>query len=155
MKYGWLVAGLCVSTATACQSKGEAPEQATKPIDAAGAADALRKAGLPVQSVVVVTEKSDDNQLLGRPGQYTSKVFFYDGRHPKVPDSDEGENTIEVFPDDASAKRRRDYIAGVTEGIGMLTQYQYLNGRVLVRLDKVVLPSEAKGYEKAIAALRE
>ena len=122
------------------------------PANAAEVATALVKAGLPVVNVVVLTEAGDTNQLLGRPGQYTSKAFFYDKRHPKA-EGDEGENTIEVFDSAADAKTRRDYIARVTEGVAFATQYQLLRGKVLVRLDKALLPSESKQYDQALSSI--
>ncbi len=118
-------------------------------------ADAFKTAGLPVVNVVTVTEKSDDNHLLGRPGQYTSKIFFYDNRHQKskIEGDEQGENTIEVFPTAIGAQRRREYVERVSSGIPSLTQYQYTKGPVLVRLDHVLLPLEAKQYEAALAKM--
>lgn len=112
---------------------------------------AMRDAKLPIVDINSVSEVTDDNHLLGRPGQYTSKLFFYDARHPKA-EGTEGENTIEVFANPLDAKRRHDYIDQITSGVGMLTQYQILHGPVLMRLDKVLLPAEAKAYEKAMKA---
>jgi len=109
--------------------------------------------GLPVSDIKTVTAADDSNQLLGRPGQYTSKLFFYDSRHPKVEESDENENTIEVFNSAEDAKARHDYIKSVTKGVAFLTQYQLLQGRVLVRLDKAMLPDEVEGYKAALATI--
>lgn len=135
---------------------GNAEEsKAPVPSTAIEVAEALKRAKLPVIKIEQLSEVSDDNHLLGRPGQYTSKLFFYDARHPKSAEDDEGENTIEVFSNAVDAKRRHDYIDNIVGGVGMLTQYQILRGPVLVRLDKVVLPSEAKAYENALdAAMR-
>jgi hypothetical protein len=127
---------------------------AAQPLNASGVAAALKSGGLPVQNIVAVTEASDDNKMLGRPGQYTSKVFFYDRRHPKNNGNDAGENTVEVFANAEDAARRRDYVAEVTKSMPLLTQYSYLNGTILVRLSKDLLPSEAKQYEEAVDSLR-
>lgn len=120
----------------------------------ANARDVLKTfvgAKIGVGAVSDVSAASDDNHLLGRPGQYTSKLFFYDSRHPKPKgDSDEGENTIEVFANPADAKTRRDYVEGITHGIPMLLQYQILRGNVLVRLSNVVLPQEADQYKRIV-----
>ncbi len=158
MRYG-LALGLGVLVLGGCGSEQQqtpASPHATAsaaPLDAAGVASAFKKAGLPVTSIKVLDEASDDNHLLGRPEQYTSKVFFYDGRHPQQAGSEEGENTIEVFANAADAKTRDDYIAGVTKGVAFAQQYRYLHGRTLVRLDKIMLPSEAKRYEAALHSL--
>jgi len=138
------------------QKQPSAPPQATASaplLDATGVANAFKKAGLPVTSIKALDEASDDNHLLGRPAQYTSKVFFYDGRHPQQAGSEEGENTIEVFADAADAKTRDDYIAGVTKGVAFAQQYRYLHGRTLVRLDKVLLPLEAKRYDAVLQSM--
>ncbi len=114
----------------------------------------LAAAKLPVRDVVSVTAESDDNHLLGRPGQYTSKVFFYDGRHPKRTGDDEGENTIEAFNNPIDAKRRHDYVDAMTKDMPMLLQYQYLEGNVLLRLHKVLTPAEAKAYQTALTGMK-
>lgn len=147
-----LVLSACGGAPMASNKVDAAPTPAETAATATEVAEGLRKAGLPIVNVDTLTEASDSNQLLGRPGQYTSKVYFFDRRHPKQA-GDEGQNTIEVFADTATAAKRRDYIARMTEGIGMLTQYQYLDGKILLRLDKALLPSEAEQYRKALAAL--
>lgn len=147
------IAGLSLLTA-GCGSKGadSAAPQARKVETAQQVVDALRSGGLPITDVVIIDERTDSNNLLGRPGQYTSKVFFYDGRHPKSPEGgDEGENSVEYFASAADAKKRDDYIAQVTDGVPLLMQYRLRHGKVLVRLDKVLLPSEAKEYELALS----
>lgn len=140
----------------ACQ-QGSAPENGTAvaeamqktPATASEVANALAAQNLPIENVTVLTETTDPNELLGRPNQYTSKVFFYDHRHPQ--EGDEGnQNTIEVFATADDAKVRHDYVAAVTKGVAIATQYQVLRGPVLVRLDKALLPSEVDGYRAAV-----
>lgn len=130
-----------------------APTEAAKPLDAEGVVRALAKAGLPIENIAVLDEKTDSNNLLGRPGQYTSKVELFDHRHPKPAQGDEGWATVEVFATPEDAKQRRDYIAKMTDGVPVLLQYQVLRGKVLLRLDKVALPSEVKEYEAGLAKL--
>lgn len=125
---------------------------AASPKDASQIAASLVSAGLKLQNIKAETAESDDNHLLGRPGQYTSKVFFYDSRHPKPgAGNDEGENTIEVFANAADAKRRKDYIENVTKDAPFMQQYMVLQGPVLARFDKVLLPAEVEQYKKALA----
>lgn len=152
------IVALIALALAACDGKPQSPEPTASAVPeirtAKDVVDALAAAGLPVTSVTVLDEKTDSNNLLGRPGQYTSKVMFYDGRHPKAKDGgDEGENTVEMFASAEAAKTRRDYIDGVTKGLPFLMQYQVLRGRVLLRLDKVLLPSEEKAYEAALAKI--
>lgn len=125
---------------------------AKAPENAAEAISAIQAQGLKLQDVVVLDEKTDTNNLLGRPGQYTSKVFFHDVRHPKTPESgDEFEATLEMFPSPKEAKARHDYIAEMTAGMPVLLQYQFLRGNTLLRLPKAFTPSETKDYEQALA----
>lgn len=98
----------------------------------------------------VLTEATDTNKMMGRPNGYTSKAFFVDQRHEGEGMEPAEQNTVEVFPTVEDATRRREYIEGVTKGMPMLTQYIIQTGPVLLRLDKVLTPSEAKEYEAAL-----
>lgn len=110
---------------------------------------ALQADGMKLTDVVIYTAETDDNQLLGRPGQYVSKANFNDARHPQTTP----ESTIEVFATVAEAERRRDYVAGIGEGMPMFVQYQVLIGKTLARLNKALTPSEAAAYEKALGKI--
>lgn len=144
----------CGQDESKSQGRAATPAAVEAPKDAAAVGEALREQGIDLQDVAVLDEKSDTNNLLGRPGQYTSKIFFHDARHPKTPESgDEFEGTIEVFANAADAQKRRDYIEQVTSGMPMLLQYQFLRGNVLVRLPKAFAPSETKSYEDALAKI--
>ena len=121
--------------------------------DAEGVVTALTEAGLPIGGIVVLTEETDDNNMMGRPGGYTSKVFFFDNRYEGEGMEPSEQNTIEVFPSEEDATRRREYIEGVTEGMPMFSQYRIQVGLVLMRLDKVMKPGEAKEYEAALGEL--
>ena len=138
------------STTTTNQSTAT-PEKAM-PKNAEEVVAIFKAAKQPVEKVKIVTEADDDNHLMGRPNQYTSKAFFFDARHMQEAEFGGGENTIEVFATPADATARREYIEGLTKGSPMLMQYFIQNGAVLVRLDKVILPSEAKQYEAALKA---
>ncbi len=128
----------------------EPKASAQKAVDAAGVADALKAAGLPIESVNVLTESTDDNKMMGRPGLYISKVFFIDGRHKGEGIKPSEQNTVEVFASEEDATRRREYIEGVTKEMPMFTQYIIQSGQTLVRLDKSLTPTEAKEYEAAL-----
>lgn len=133
---------------------GEQTEQAAPKIERVeDVVEVLKAAQLPVGDVVVLTAETDSNQLLGRPSQYTGKLFFYDARHPKVEGTDENEATIEIFANAQDAQARHDYIKQMTDGVPVLAQYQFLKGRVLLRLPKVFTPDEAKAYEAAMASV--
>ena len=132
-----------------CGDEAKAP---AGPKDAYMVAKGLGFAGgLPVENIKVVTASDDANKLMGRPGQYTSKVFFFDARHPKTEaGGDEGENSVEMFDNETDAAKRRDYVDGITRSVPMFAEYSYLKGRVYLRLSKVLTPEEAKQYEAAL-----
>ena len=149
-----LLAACGQSSETVSNIPDEAPSAAaTIARDAAGIAEALRVAGLPIESVNVLTEATDDNKMMGRPGLYTSKVFFVDGRHKGEGIEPTEQNTVEVFTSEEDATRRREYIEGVTKEMPMFTQYIIQSGQTLVRLDKSLTPTEAKEYEAAMKGL--
>jgi hypothetical protein len=57
-----------------------APSTTAQAMDAATALATLKDAGLPITDSAVITETNDANDLIGRPGQYVSKVAFADSR---------------------------------------------------------------------------
>ncbi len=113
--------------------------------------NALVSKGLPIENLKIVTEESDSNKLMGRPGQYISKTYFGDSRRKGEGMSPEKQNSIEVFANEDDATKRREYIEGVTKGVPMLTQYMVQKRNVLLRLDKALTPKEAKEYENALS----
>jgi hypothetical protein len=135
-----------------CAATYSAPAKQTKTQSAEDVAVALSKAGLPVSNIEVFTPKTDPNRLMGRPGQYISKVSFTDTNYPEN-DLGKIDQTIETFPTTAAAKTRRDYIDRVTRNTPFLLQYQFLRGRVLLRLDKELSPDDAKEYEAALTEI--
>ncbi len=57
-----------------------APSTTTQAMDAETALAGLKDAGLPITDSAEITETNDRNNLIGRPGQYVSKVAFADSR---------------------------------------------------------------------------
>ena len=114
----------------------------------------LKDRELPVGESVAYTAKTDPNDLLGRPNQYTSKVNFKDTR--LKPDSladdldvQEG-GSIEVFENKSDAIRRKEYIEGIGKGFSPFSEYTYREGTVLLRLSHRLLPKQAAEYEDAL-----
>ena len=106
-----------------------------------------------------VTAATDPNHLLGRPGQYTSKITFTDSRikAADVTDSTKGSvdlgGAIEVFADPAIAEARAKYIEAVTKSMSALAEYDYVHGTVLVRVSHYLTPAQAAGYKSAADSL--
>jgi hypothetical protein len=114
----------------------------------------LRGHGLPIGEHVEYTAETDPNELLGRPGQYVSKVNFNDKR--LTPDDDftvDAGGSIEAFasPDEAAA--RVAYIDSVTEGNAMLVEYHWANGPVVLRVSKGLTPDQADEYRSILEML--
>jgi len=105
---------------------------------------------------VVYNAETDPNTLLGRPGQYSSKVAFADSRIDQ--DSAEKGDTelggsIESFPDSSSAKRRANYVQAIAKSSGLFAEYSWLIGAHLVRVAKQLTPEQAEEYEQAAKAV--
>ena len=106
-----------------------------------------------------VTATNDADHLLGRPGQYTSKVTFTDSRikASEVTDSSKGSvdlgGAIEVFASPANATARAKYIQTITQTMSALAEYDYVHGTVLVRVSHYLTPAQAAGYKAAADGL--
>lgn len=103
-----------------------------------------------IGKVVVYTEETDKNHLLGRPNQYTSKIQFEDTR---VDQSylNEGEvngGTIEVFASKEDMENRKSYIQTISSQSSLFTQYIYAKGYAILRLESDITPEQAKEYEE-------
>ena len=103
-----------------------------------------------IGKIVVYTEETDSNNLLGRPNQYTSKVNFADNRISQeyVEENDAKGGTIEVFNNKTDMKKRKEYIEQISNSSSMFAQYIYSKGNVLLRLEKDLTPEQAQEYEK-------
>jgi hypothetical protein len=115
-------------------------------------AHAIAKQVRSTKRVTVLTEKTDANNLLGRPNGYVSAAVITDAGGD-TSDSDPGVAygaTVEMFDSKPSAVRRSDYIQGILEDAPMLgTEYDYVRGKVLLRISGELPPSIAAEYKAA------
>lgn len=111
-------------------------------------ANALKDAGMPIGNIVVYDEKTDPNSLLGRPNEYTSKANFADSTVEQTDPENPVGGSIEVFGNSKDAQARYDYVCDIISQ-APLSQYIYLNGNVLLRIDSQVLPEDAARYQSA------
>ena len=117
-----------------------------------------------IGNVIVYTEDTDLNKLLGRPGQYTSKVGFEDKRLEQVNANNEflteeerkepTGGSVEVFDNENDMLNRKRYIESFSSN-PMFSQYVYSKGNALLRIDGKVTPSQAKEYEEAFNKILE
>ncbi|MCP1355421.1 hypothetical protein [Aneurinibacillus migulanus] len=141
------------SNSTAQQSQ-PAPIEKPKPANASEVVKSMKESGLHIGKTETYTASNDPNNLLGRPGQYTSKVNFVDTSiKTDVINSIEVTNggSVEMFDNEEDAKNRYDYISGIAKKMGgPFSEYDYLEGKVLIRVSKEFTPDQAKRYEKAL-----
>lgn len=102
---------------------------------------------------------TDPNHELGRPGGYTSKAAFADSRidpsDPKVlnrPGSVDLGGSVEVYPDEQGARNRVDYMQAISKGAPFLAEYDYRNGRVVLRVSRALTPDQAGEYQVALGS---
>ncbi len=150
-----LAATICLC---ACNGNGTAPDNDRSTLSSTPAiatADdvvkGLAASGLHITDIQIVTPETDGHGLLGKPGGYASKVFFYDARHPKQAGSHEGENTIEMFATSDAAEARETYLVDAMKAVPDAAQSMVRSGRVLARFDRALRPEEVKEYENTLA----
>jgi hypothetical protein len=105
-----------------------------------------------ITEVVTITEDNDPNDKIGRPGGYSDGAVLYDSRAEPLdgtPGVDQGA-FLEVWPDEAAANDRSQFIQAALQGSGILgSEYHYLNDGYLLRVTGVIKPSEAEAYRIA------
>jgi hypothetical protein len=127
-------------------------EVTASPLKAEAVFSAFKEAGFPVKDEVQYTEETDNNNLLGRPGQYVGKINFSDERSIKKATAKQG-NTIEVFANNEDLERRKNYTETISKSGGVFAQYIYAHKNVLLRLDHQLVPKDAGEYERVLKSL--
>jgi len=118
------------------------------------AAEAIKAAIPEITQLVALTEATDDNNLLGRPNGYSAAVVLIDPRskgfcEPASPGADCGA-TVEQWPDQAAAQARSDYLQTIQAAAPILgSEWNTVNGKLLLRVTGALTPSTATTYEKA------
>jgi hypothetical protein len=136
-------------------SAAVAPAEKPGALTAQQAVAALGKSIPELKLTQVYTEANDPNHLLGRPGGYTSKAAFSDSRVSSADvegldnDAIERGGSVEVFKTEKEAKSRADYIETIAKSMPSATEYHYITGGILVRVSKLLTPTQAKDYEAA------
>ncbi len=113
----------------------------------------LKTSGIPIDNIIVYTEETDENKLLGRPGNYISKTNFADTRLEQLDKNNPSGGTIEVFKNEQDALKRKEYIETVTTGVAFAQQYLILHNNVLLRIENELSTDQAKEYEDKLVVL--
>lgn len=124
------------------------------PADASAAAEALRASNPNVTAVTVYDETNDPNNLIGRPGQYTSAAQLTDARAAGGEGIDAG-LVIEVFATPQEAQARSTYIQDTLADLGPAfgTEWHHMQGTHLLRVSGTLVPSANDEYAAAWNAL--
>lgn len=151
----WAAPFLLAACGDSSETVSNIPDQpAVAPVEqyesATALAEKLAQSGLPLVDIVTVTQENDDNDMLGRPNGYTSKVYFKDSRHMDAGLNPEEQNTIEIFANEDDATARREYIEKVVKEMPMFNQYIIQSGTAVMRLDRALEPDQAAAYEAGL-----
>jgi hypothetical protein len=108
---------------------------------------ALRQDGLPILGWTLVTGPTDPDGLLGRPGQYTSKVVFSDrrlvgGGGTEAANLADG-GAIEVFASPGAAARRVPVLARSRVRVSR-------HGRVVLAVSTRLAAASTAKYREAL-----
>ncbi len=115
----------------------------------------LAAQGLPIGELVEFTAETDPNELLGRPGGYTSKVNFQDTRlEPESTDFDvQDGGAVEVFATPEDLEDRVARLEASWEAFPLLDEdVLFTHESVLLRVSTRLLTADSDTYG---AALRE
>jgi hypothetical protein len=127
-----------------------------KGITASDVVKALKKNDLPIGDQLVYTAESDPDKLMGQTGQYTSKVHFIDTTQQedtKVVMLNGG--SVEIFENNKDAINRINYISKLAKSEPMYDEYDYVQGKILLRLTKNLPSTHGKKYEDALKKIAQ
>jgi hypothetical protein len=166
-----IVASFAALALTACSKANDTataapPGSATAPATTKPAAPKTArqyatalKSKLPrVRRIIVLTEDTDPNNMLGRPNGYVSAAVLID---PQGESPCSGQNVgaecgakVEVWPNVADAAARIKYVQQQLKQMPMLgTEYDYQAGPAVLRIHGTVKPSIARTYQRAWRAV--
>lgn len=152
-----LVIGLIVSALATGQTSAFAATRSPIESDATRFVRALQGREPAITTIVTYTEATDANNLLGRPGQYISKVEFVDSRLPlPSPGSELGIDnggSVEVFKTVKDATARFKYVDAITHSSSLFGEYHCQYDTVFLRLSLALTPAQAAEYDAAARAV--
>ncbi|MCM2427397.1 hypothetical protein [Streptomyces sp. RKAG337] len=146
-------------SASTTTAQPPAADKPAGPLDAKAITTGLGKKIPTMKTTLVYTEDTDPNHLLGRPGSYTSKTAFSDSRVKAAEveglrsDAIERGGSVEVFSTAAEAHTRAEYIGRIGKAMPAAVEYDYVSGTALVRVSRILTPTQARAYEAAAKSL--
>jgi hypothetical protein len=125
-------------------------------VNASDVVNALKNDGLPIGDQLDYTAENDPDKLLGQPGLYISKVHFIDTtqqENTKVLMLNGG--SVEVFNNNDDAKNRLNHLSKIAKSTPLFDEYDYVEGKVLLRLSKNLSPDHVKKYEDSLKKIEQ
>lgn len=150
---------LLVLAACGSGSRSGSSGSSTTPLTAEQVTATLIEKIPSVKLIKSYTSADDPNHQLGRPNGYTSKTAFSDSRIPadelefEAEDSISRGGSVEVFPDEAGANARKEYIQAIGKGLPSAVEYDYVQGGSLIRVAQELTPEQAAEYETVTKTL--
>lgn len=144
----------CMVVLSGCKNSQSTSTKVPKPLTAKEISSKLKDAKLPIGNIIVYTEATDTNKLLGRPNQYISKVNFADTRYEQ-PDADNPVGgSIETFNNTTDLKARKTYIENIIKSSPMFTEYMVVNGKYLLRLNRDLTTDQVNKYKEVFMTIK-
>ena len=130
----------------------QTPEPTQTPLDAEAIVTSLKDAGCPIGDMIVYTEETDPNGVLGRPNQYISKCNFADTTLEQLLPDDPAGGTVETFATKSDCNARYTYLNSLNDpsfGAVGVNAYIYKSDLAILRVSYDITPSAAEKYESA------
>lgn len=142
--------------ATETATSGVSTGAISAPTDATAIIAAMTKIIPTMDASVAYDATNDPNNLLGRPGGYSSKATFTDSRIKPSEAQVDAEGAvdlgggIEVFDNATDAQSRATYIHDIQKSSFLANEYLYVSGGVLLRLSDILTPNQAQAFVDAM-----
>lgn len=139
-----------------CSGKdaSSAPVLSSKVLTAKEITTKFKESKLPVTNVIVYNEQNDENKLLGRPGQYVSKVNFADSRIEQIDETNPKGGSIETFSNTKDLNNRKTYIETFVNSNPAFAEYLVVNDKYLLRLGRDLTPTQVEEYKQVFTGLK-
>ncbi|MBY8879784.1 hypothetical protein [Actinacidiphila acidipaludis] len=160
---GPLLAGCAADTAAAgtqpAGTQSAADHKAPVGLGSAEQVAAYLEQGISAMATsVVYTSATDPDHLLGKAGGYQSKAAFTDSRIQPGEVTGTGASpvdlggVIETYATVGQARARAQHLAATLQGLAA-SEYHYYVGASLIRVSRILTPSQAADYQQAAESL--
>lgn len=129
-----------------CQSSAN-QQQAAKPqtLKLNDVIKAFKAENLPLGQLEFFSAKSDPQQLLGKPNQYTEKAIWKT--------TEKIVHTVEAFASEADLQARKTAVEAAAQSGAQPKEYVYAHKNILLRLHQEMLPGTAERFAWELKSL--